>query len=478
MAYADSVGNILTRSAVEYRILNHPRVTTLEQAAESVGVVPEQVARAVVLQDRQGYLMVILPLSGLIDFTALQDLTQRNLTPASLIALRRQFPDCEHACVPPLGQHYGIETLIDETLASAQTVYFEPGSHTALVALTAADFLRLNDQAGVRSFVRSELELGREPRHDFLVPEDASLRAAIRSLAPIRDIRQIVRDVQALPPMPDMAHKLLKLRNEPTANARDLAAIVERDPSLAAQIIRYARSPFFGYRGRIDSIQQAISRVLGFETVMNVTLGIAAGRGFRTSPEGPLGLYAFWRHAVYSAALMQILAGILPRKIRPRPGIAYLAGLLHNLGFPLFGHLFPPNFFVLNKLVEANPDVPVGIIELRVLGNGEDGNGHDVNHAQLGAWLMESWDMPEEIIVAVREHHDEYYRGAHAVLANLALITDQLLKRYGMGDAPDGELSRVVLTVLGLDEAMAESLAERVVNGGDQLEQMSRTLAA
>jgi len=200
---------------------------------------------------------------------------------------------------------------------------------------------------------------------------------------------------------------------------------------LAAQVIRYARSPFFSYQGKIDSIQHAISRVLGFEMVMNLALGIATARPFKMPVIGSLGLNAFWRHAVYSATLVQALSRELPAASRPPAGLAYLAGLLHNFGFLLLGHLFKREYCILSNLVNDNPDVPLLELEHSALG---------IEHGELGALLLEQWNLPEEIIVAVREHHREDYNGPHAVYPQLVMLADHMLKDLDMGDASTNEL--------------------------------------
>lgn len=291
------------------------------------------------------------------------------------------------------------------------------------------------------------------------------------------EIRRKIERVYELPPMPEMARRVLELRKNPDADISDLAQIVELDPSLAAQVIRYASSPFYGYRGRINSIHDAITRVLGFDLVMNMALGLATGRSFPNLCDGPLGLTAFWRHAVYSAALSQAIVRKMPRERRPELGMAYLAGLLHNFGFLLLGHLFPPEFKLLNKLVIAHPDSPVTALEKCVLGMGQAQEVLDMGHAQMGAWLMQSWEMPPEIVVTVREHHNPAYDGEHAVYSHLVLVTDHLLKRHGIGDAADGELPDISLRRIGVKEDLLAELVEELIENAGDLDSMARSLA-
>lgn len=292
------------------------------------------------------------------------------------------------------------------------------------------------------------------------------------------DVRRCIEQVYQLPSMPGMARSILELRLRPTASAADLAAIVELDPSLAAQVMRYANSPFFGYRGNIRSLRDAISRVLGFETVMGIALGLATAKALRNPLDGPLGLRAFWRHAIYSAALAQGIVQAMPSRARPSLGMAYLAGLLHNFGFLLLGHLFPPEFSLLNKLVMAHPEIPVTTLEKHLLGMGHAQRVLSLGHARIGAWLMESWGMPEEIVITLREHHNPQYDADHAVYPNLVLLVDHLLKACNLGDASNAELPPELLARLGLEEAQVVRVREKLLTRCKGLEHLVHQLAA
>jgi HD-like signal output (HDOD) protein len=286
---------------------------------------------------------------------------------------------------------------------------------------------------------------------------------------PLLDIRNRIKRLEKLPPMPEMTQKILRLSAKPDADVKELVAVVELDPSLATQVMRYASSPFFSYQGKVDSVHTAITRVLGFNTVMNLALGATAARPFKIARNVPLGLDAFWRHAVYSAALVQALSSAVPKEIRPPAGMAYLAGLLHNFGHLLLGHLFKQEFLILNKFVSKYPDKPIDLIEHKVLGT---------NHGVIGSWLMEAWQLPEEIVIAVREHHNEYYQEIHAVYPQLVFLADRLLKGYDIGDAVDSQVPPALLDSLGIGEYQAMSITGRIMEGCEGLDSMASSFAS
>lgn len=456
----------LERLNLPYAVLRHPGTATLIEAADSAAVPLASLARAVILADAHGLVMAVLPGDHLLNFTALGNLLGRRLRPATVDELAGHFPDCNPGSIPPVAEPFGFEAVVDERLADLDTVYLEPGFHDTLLRMDGLDFQLIHATSRWGRFARPVEALARRDEFTFVLPEGVGERH-LAELCPPEDMQRRIRRQQDLPAMPEMAHRLLRLRNNPKGTIADLAAIVETDPSLGAQVIRYATSAYFGYRGRVDSIDQAITRVLGFETVLNMALGIAAGKTFRIPRDGPIGLNAFWRHAIYSAALCQSLAGLAPRGLGLKRGMAYLAGLLHNIGFLLLGHLFKPEFYLLNKTLELNPDVPVTLIERRVLG---------IDHTQLGSTLMEAWGMPDEVVAAVREHHNELYRDDHAAYANLVMLADQLLRGYDIGEGAREDPPPVILTALGLDIDDVLELTQHVVEDTEGLNGMARMM--
>ena len=457
--------HFLERMNLPYALVRHPLSESLVEAADSAGIPLARLARAVILADHRGLVMAVLPGDHLLDFAALAELLDRRLRPATQDRIAPHFADCAPGSIPPLAEPFGLEAVVDERLAALDTLYLEPGSHDTLLCLDGQDFQALHATSRWGRISRPIQTLSSHNVYDFVLPEDFG-RHELSRLCPPEDIELRIAQQQDLPAMPEMAHHLLRLRNDPKATIADLAAIVERDPSLVAQVIRYARSAYFGYRGPVESIEQA-TRVLGFETVLNMVLGLAAGKVFRIPRDGPIGLPAFWRHALYSAALCQAFATLAPRQLGLKRGLAYLAGLLHNLGFLLLGHLFKPEFFLLNKTVELNPEVPITLIERRLLG---------IDHPRMGAALLQAWNMPAELVVAVREHHNEQYRDEYAPYAQLVLLSDQLLRGHDIGDGAVTDPPPHILTALGLDFDAVSTVTQQVLEDAEGLNDMARRL--
>ena len=285
----------------------------------------------------------------------------------------------------------------------------------------------------------------------------------------LTNLRQRIESTTELPALPEIARAILRLHSDPDANGKELTSVIETDPSIAAQIMRYARSAFFGYKGEITSLHQAITSVLGFNLTLDIAVGLSLGKSFSIPRSGPMGLDQFWRHSVYSAALIERLIQVMPRQHRPLPGLGFLSGLLHNFGVLLVAHLFKKEAAMLQQIILANRDTPIIDLERQVLGT---------DHMEIGAWLMRKWNLQAEIEVAVAEHHNEAYRGVHAAYPKLCLVADRLLKRYRLGDGDSTEVPEEVLESLGISIEDAEGILEMIMIASEELDELAEQFAA
>lgn len=251
-----------------------------------------------------------------------------------------------------------------------------------------------------------------------------------------------------------MTRRLLALRDSPEAGGAELADIVERDPLLAAQLLRRANSAQYAAGAPIASVREAIVRVLGYEHALAEALALTALSPLATPNRGPIGRERVWHHGLVCAQLMQRLALHIPAAERPRPGLIQLAGLTHNIGYLLLGHLLPDAFALLARLIAANPELNLPTIERFALG---------IEHGLLGFWLFEVWAMPEPLRAVALHHHNPDYEGAHQGLVGLCTLADRLLDEspLALGARASRADPRHIGARLGIGpEALADVLAE------------------
>ncbi len=460
MPLPNIVQSELENNGIQYEIIETESPISFYQDATNLEIPLENLARCIVIKANGEKRMLVLRAADMLDFSALTN------TYGNYIDLVHNYqsnlPDCETDSRIPLPDIQSLEIVVDEVLLKNDLLYFDAGVKGSYIKISGDDFRTLHSNSNVGNFSFPTEQLA------HVDPFDDTNEDTLHSFTPKR-IQQRVEETLDLPAMPAIAEEVMRIRVDPNAGAMDLAKIVSRDPSLSAQVISWASSPYYGYQGKIDSIQTAISRVLGFDLVLNLALGISIGKSLNIAPQGPLGLNAYWRQSVYTAALCEKLCGFIKSKDRPQRGLIYLSGLLHNFGQLLLGHLFPAQFYLINRYTEMNPHISIIDIEYHLL---------ETSHIEMGVWLMESWNMPEELKAAVKWHHKEMTEGDNAVYSNIVLIANRLLKRLDIGDSTQLILPGHVMEMHGLQEQDANDALDMIIEDRVELDTIAKQMVA
>ena len=154
MAIAMTLRDYLDNTGVPYDIVAHPFSTTSVQTARLTHIASKQLAKAVVLQDSEGYVVAVVPADRRLQLGALRRKCKRMLGLATEDEVERVFFDCAPGAAPALGTAYGVEVIYDDSIADCGDVYFEAGSHTDLVHVSHGGFLDLLGDANHGSFSR------------------------------------------------------------------------------------------------------------------------------------------------------------------------------------------------------------------------------------------------------------------------------------------------------------------------------------
>lgn len=152
MSIAKTVIDCLQRDRVSYDVLSHPHTVSALEAAESVSIPADRLAKAVMLRDKRGYVMAVVPASRYVSVKALSRKLRRTLALAQEEVLAPVFKDCARGAIPPLGPAYGIQTMVDDSLVGQPEVYFEAGDHEELIRVSGDQFVALLKQARYGQF--------------------------------------------------------------------------------------------------------------------------------------------------------------------------------------------------------------------------------------------------------------------------------------------------------------------------------------
>ena len=147
MTIASTVSRFLEETHTEFDVVTHAPTETAVQSALAAHVPLNQVAKAIVLKDRDGkYLMAVVPAHNKLRVRWLSDVMSRDLQLVSEVDLMDIFQDCKLGAIPALGQAYGIELIWDDELLEADEIYMEAGDHEHLLHMSRDQFTALMDR--------------------------------------------------------------------------------------------------------------------------------------------------------------------------------------------------------------------------------------------------------------------------------------------------------------------------------------------
>ncbi len=445
--------------SIQYEVVTNPYIGENPIKSNGEDYIETRLRGVAMSYEGQNFL-AILPYEYLLDYRQMTELLGFEAKIMSKDEIQSSFKNCDANSLPLVSEVFNFEFLVDPSVLDKNEVLIDSGDSESLIKIDKIGCNLLYQDCDSFIFTASPEKLYAGKNNE---KSEVDL-----SFTPTR-LKQRIDETFDLPAMPDIAQDIMKLRVDPSADANKLSQIVARDPSLAAQVISWASSPYYGYQGKIDSIETAIARVLGFELVMNLALGISIGKSLKVPKEGPIGVKEFWKQSIYCANLAEKLCCAMPVKHRPERGLIYLSGLLHNFGHLLMGHIFPPQFDLINRTIEANPYTSIEDIEFYILG---------VTHEEIGAWLMQNWHMPEELIVAVHRHHQEEFWSKHAVYSNLVLVANRMLKQLDIGDSVLTTVPDSTLELLSLDHSILNDTFEDLKLESESLDIMAKQLVA
>ncbi|TVP54031.1 MAG: HDOD domain-containing protein [Halomonadaceae bacterium] len=377
-----------------------------------------------VLRDSQGLLQVIHCQDQLLDLDRLNRTLGRQLLTLPRKERVRLQQRQQLASLPPVPALTSLATVVDNRVKTLDEVVFCDGSGEAELVLTQADYQRL--------LVKAQWVDCGIPVTEILInqtaPEqdESQLQQALERFTGLR-IQQRLDDTLDIPPLPETAQRILHLRMTPNAEVGELADIVESDPSLAAQVVSWASSSFYASQSPVNSIYDAIMRVLGFDLVMNLSMGLALGRSLKQPKEAPEGFIGYWKQSIWMAQAAGALVAMMPRRQRPEFGLVYLGGLLHNFGYLVLAHVFPPHFSLVCRYSDANQHLDSDYSEQHLIG---------LTREQIASELMYLWQLPPQVVSAIRQQKYAGFRGEHQAYAHLLYLARALLIERGITLGP------------------------------------------
>lgn len=253
--------------------------------------------------------------------------------------------------------------------------------------------------------------------HQFLSkPCDAEvLRAVIerasRAQKGSRDekVMAIVSRLTDVPSFPANYDELVGRIRDPESSVEQIAAVVARDPSMSAHILKLVNSAFFGLPRRVADIAEAVN-FIGLETLRSLVLSAHIFHELRATNSGFFSFEAVRDHSLRTANGAKAIAN-LERVGTALAGESFAAGMLHDIGRLVLAQNFPDQYGLIATDTQAHG---------RALCEAEE-QILDMNHAEVGAAMLSIWGLPDTLIDATAWHHQPS-RSTHTGLCPLTFV--------------------------------------------------------
>lgn len=255
-----------------------------------------------------------------------------------------------------------------------------------------------------------------------------------------------------LPVMPEVAQRAITTLRDPEFHQQKVVSIIGSDPLLAALVMRNANAAVHGTAAR--GLDQAVSR-LGQQKLKSNVVEYMAKEVFRsTQPRIAAATKNVWKHSLAVAHLARDLAAFVGDVDGGGGEVAYLAGLLHDIGKPVVAAILLD--------IERQSDTASRAKTAASIDDTVFTHTVESMHRPIGIAIATKWKMPEEVISGVRDCSD-FDGGDRKSIANIVRFANALAKREGYAagpvDMPDVEaLIMVGRSMLGADDALINKL--------------------
>jgi len=230
-------------------------------------------------------------------------------------------------------------------------------------------------------------------------------------------LRLFTQGITKIPTTPLVASRLIELFGNESACVGSVVNIIEKDPAISAKVIGLSNSAFFRRDSQVSSISDAVMNI-GFDNIKSIALGISLLTVFMSEKNG--------RREEYENIFRHCLAvGFISREIDnfvryDGDEDSFICGLLHDLGLMVM-HSFLPD--LTDQIAEKlRNGMKYRNAEMDILG---------FTHEEIGAWLADKWNLPENIYTAIFSHHNPSGGGQYLHLAAVVHLADHIAVNKG-----------------------------------------------
>lgn len=236
------------------------------------------------------------------------------------------------------------------------------------------------------------------------------------------EMRIVLDDITTLPTLPTIMINAINIAFDPTSNIDDLYQLLRNDPAITAQILRIVNSSYYGPSKTIENLKTALV-ILGLDEVVSVVTAVSMADSLQGLEQtDAFDLREFWIHSV---VVGEISHAMLKKVKTSKESELFTAGLLHDIGMILLATHFSEDYIHVRN-VASETKKPLHIVEQEELG---------FDHARIGEYLAERWNLPENLRNAIRYHHEPHLAENPTIEVAMIYLADRFSHQRDVGAA-------------------------------------------
>jgi putative nucleotidyltransferase with HDIG domain len=271
------------------------------------------------------------------------------------------------------------------------------------------------------------------------------------------DITSIMKKIDSLKPIPQVAHKIMSIVEDPESSLSELSKVIEYDSSVTANLLKVANSAYFGRPGKFDSVHQAIV-YLGMDHVVDLVLLASGADNLKPEQTGyDLQKGDLWKYSVLSALIARELS---EKKSIGKPHLIFTAALLKDIGKVILDQYVGDVIKEINAIV-VDQDLTFREAEKQVIG---------IDHAELGGMVAKSWNFSPKMVEIIQNHHQPQKSSISEMESSIVYLADTICMMMGVGGGLDGLAYRFHKEVVKRLQFTERDLQEIMAMFGEKLE--------
>lgn len=278
-----------------------------------------------------------------------------------------------------------------------------------------------------------------------------------------KKLKKIIQRVSEFPTLPTVIARVMQVMDDPYSSASDLTDIIKLDQAMMFRLLKMANSAYYGFPRSIATVTESVV-LLGFSTVRNLILTTMMyqfdqlWKKSSAKGDGPQEFYfdqkQEWKHSVATAVATREL--LIVKNLVVLENFGYLAGLMHDMGKILYFQYMQEDYRPVLKECKIQKK-RIWDLEMEMIG---------ADHGQVGSWIVDRWNLPEDIVTPIAYHHQPHKAKDHKELTMILHYADILahvaLKDRNIG-REFGAWREDQINDLGLEDEAVDQLLEKIV---------------